>query len=405
MRDRLGNNPAVELIRTRMPELDTLRGIAILGVLLLHGFYWQYAGFRFSRLQQLLLLSTKPGWLGVNLFFVLSGFLITGILLDSKDQPDYYRRFYARRALRILPAYYLLLILLAALRQASVAYLGLSFVYLANLTVCFGVANDYGPLWSLAVEEHYYIAWPALMRRSSLRSVAALALGICLAEPLVRAVAFRTGHAGGIAAYTWFVADGLAMGGGLAAVVRTAVSRRHLKAFGALLLALAVGAAALGGPFGVLTRDNLLGAAFQFTVVDLAFTGVVLLVLLLGTSSWHGYVNNSVLGFLGYISYGLYLVHLLIFRIYDKLSQLFWPRLQPYDGHFELVVLRFLCATCVSVGLAYLSRRFFEARFLRSKHPSAPKQRSALSQLCSASSGASMFAAADYKSKVAETGK
>lgn len=375
MHNRASPTPPFKLLRTRMPELDTLRGIAVLGVLVLHGFYWQYSKLRFSHLQQLLVLATRAGWLGVNLFFVLSGFLITGILLDSRDKPDYYRTFYARRALRILPAYYLLLILLAALRQASAAYLGLSFVYLANLTVCFGVPNGYGPLWSLAVEEHYYIAWPALLRRSSLRSVAALALAICLAEPLLRAVAFKTGHASGIATYTWFVADGLAMGSGLAVVLRTSVSRWQLKAMGAMLLALAAGAAVLGRPFGMLTRDNLLGAALQLTVIHLAFAGVVLVVLLLGTSSWHGYVNSSVLGFLGYISYGLYLIHLLIFRAYDKLSQLFCPQLQPRDGQFGLIVLRFMCVFAVSVALAYLSRKFFEERFLGLKQCFAPGER------------------------------
>jgi peptidoglycan/LPS O-acetylase OafA/YrhL len=366
MDNRCVNKPPA-LLRPRMPELDTLRGIAVLGVILLHGFYWQYSGLHFAGWQRALLLATKAGWLGVNLFFVLSGFLITGILLDSRDRSGYYRRFYARRALRILPAYYLLLIGLAVLRQASLSYLGLSSIYLANLTVLFGVPNDYGPLWSLAVEEHFYIVWPALVRRAKLRSVAALALGICLAEPLLRAAAFEMGKAGGIATYTWFVADGLAMGGGLAVVLRTAISRRRVRAACALLLALAAAAGALGAPFGVLTRHNLLGAALQLTVVNLAFAGVLLLALLLGTSAWQGYVNSSGLRFLGYISYGLYLIHLSIFRIYDKLSQLFWPQLQPRDGFFGLVVLRFVCVAGLSVGFAYLSRKFFEERFLRFK--------------------------------------
>lgn len=381
------NKLPAPLIRARMPELDALRGVAILGVIFLHGFYWQYSGLHFSRLQRLLLAATKPGWLGVNLFFVLSGFLISGILLDSRDRPDYYRRFYARRARRILPAYYLLLIGLAALRQSSAAYLGLSSIYLANVTVLFGVANDYGPLWSLAVEEHYYIVWPALVRRGNLRQVGVLALGICLAEPLLRAVAFKTGHAGGIAGYTWFVADGLGMGSGLAVLLRTAISRRQVQATCALLLALAAGAAVLGAPFGILTRHNLLGAALQLTVVNLAFAGVLLLALLLGTSAWRGYVNSYGLRFLGYISYGLYLVHLLLFRIYDKLSQLFWPQVQPRDGLFGLVVLRFVCVLGFSVGLAYLSRRFFEERFLRSNERSAAQPGWAPGQLSSAPSG------------------
>jgi peptidoglycan/LPS O-acetylase OafA/YrhL len=382
-----GSPLADRLIRARMPELDALRGVAILGVLFLHGFYWQYPSFHFAGVEGLFFLATKPGWLGVNLFFVLSGFLITGILLDAKDKPDYYRRFYTRRALRILPAYFVLLILLAAFRQASAAYLGLSFVYLANLTILFRVPNDYGVLWSLAVEEHYYIVWPALLRRSSSRIAAALALGICLAEPLLRAVAYQSGHASGITTYTWFVADGLAIGSGLAVLVRSPASRTRLKAICALLFGLAVSAAVLGSPFGILTRDNLLGAALQFTVINLACAGLLLLVLLAGTSSWRGYVNNSLLSFLGYISYGLYLIHLLVFRLYDRLSQLFWPQLQPHNGQFGLAVLRFLCAALFSVGLAYFSRKYFEAKFLGLQQRPTTQQRWAAEQLPSASSG------------------
>ena len=140
-----------------MPELDTIRGIAVLGVLFLHGFSWQYAGLHFGTLARMVLAATQPGWLGVNLFFVLSGFLITGILLDSKQAPHFYRTFYTRRALRILPAYYALLILLLLLHSSSAGFVGLSFVYLANVTDLFGIACGYGPLWSLAVEEHYYL--------------------------------------------------------------------------------------------------------------------------------------------------------------------------------------------------------------------------------------------------------
>src|SRR4029077_2539955 len=77
------------LLRPRMPELDTLRGVAILGVLLLHGIYSSTNGMLFEGLARRFIQITQPGWLGVNLFFVLSGFLITGILLDSKSSSRY----------------------------------------------------------------------------------------------------------------------------------------------------------------------------------------------------------------------------------------------------------------------------------------------------------------------------
>lgn len=366
---RLAEPSGNSLVRASMPELDTLRGVAILGVLFLHGFYWQYSGFHFAGVERLFFLATKPGWLGVNLFFVLSGFLITGILLDSRSRPAYYRRFYTRRALRILPAYYALLLLLFFLRQASAAYLGLSFIYLANITVLFGVANDYGPLWSLAVEEHYYIVWPAFVRRLSAPQVAWLAFAVCLGEPVLRAAAFRLGYDRGLASYTWFVADGLATGSLLAAILRTSISRGRVKAICALLLLSAASATALGRGRGLLTRDNLLGAALQHTLIDVAFAGVVLLFLLLGSSSWRSCVNSAALRFCGYISYGLYLIHLIVFRVYDRLVTSFWPALRPSDERFGLIVLRFACAAGLSGGVAYLSRRFYEEKFLRLKEP------------------------------------
>jgi peptidoglycan/LPS O-acetylase OafA/YrhL len=156
------------LLRTRMPELDTIRGIAVLLVVFFHGFGFRYGLQGLSGFPKLFVAATLPGWMGVNLFFVLSGFLITGILLDTKSRADYYRRFYVRRALRILPLYYAVLLLLAILtrtgwvnRQASWAYLSLSFFYLSNVTELFGVLSQYTVLWSLAVEEHFYLLWPA----------------------------------------------------------------------------------------------------------------------------------------------------------------------------------------------------------------------------------------------------
>jgi peptidoglycan/LPS O-acetylase OafA/YrhL len=363
---------SLPLIRPVMPELDSVRGVAVLGILFLHGFYWQYSSLHFTGLARKFLLATQPGWLGVNLFFVLSGFLITGILLESKPKPHYYRRFYTRRALRILPAYYLLLVLLGLLHSASAGFLGLSFVYLANVTGLFGIPADYGPLWSLAVEEHYYIFWPAVVRRLTPKNLAICSIALCVLIPVLRAVSFHYGYTTGLASYTWFVADGLAAGSLLAIVLRTSISRRQVVSLCTGLLAGGVMLAIVGRPLGILTRDRVLGAALQHTVIDIVFGGILLLVLLIGTSSRKRYVNHSALRFLGYLSYGLYLIHLLVFRMYDKLSKYYWPQLQPSDGHFGLVVLRFLVAGGFAIGLAYLSRKYFEERFLRLKDRLTP---------------------------------
>ena len=367
------------LIRPVMPELDTIRGIAVLGVLLLHAFAWQYGGLHFDVLAQTFLVATQPGGLGVNLFFVLSGFLITGILLDSKQHPHFYRRFYTRRALRILPAYYSLLVLLLLLHASSYGFVGLSFVYLANVTDLFGIACGYGPLWSLAVEEHYYIFWPAVVHKLTSRGLASVSVGIMVFEPILRAVCFNLGWGkDGLAWYTWFVADGLAAGSLLAIVLRTAITRKQVTQLCALLLSSGILLSIVGRPFGITTRERMLGAALQLTLVNVFFAGVLLLFLLVGTGSGKHHVNNSVLRFFGYISYGLYLDHLLAFRMYDRICLPYWPALVPSNHHFELVLLRFVVAGGLAVVAAYLSRKYFEERFLQLKDrlvPSAKAKR------------------------------
>jgi len=361
------------LIRPVMPELDAIRGIAVLGVLFLHGFWWRYGGLHFGALARKVLAATQPGWLGVNLFFVLSGFLITGILLNSKQDPHFYRTFYTRRALRILPAYYSLLILLLLLHSSSPGFVGLSFVYLANVTDLFGISCGYGPLWSLAVEEHYYIFWPAVVHKLTSTRLAVVSGAIVVCEPVFRAVCFHLGWGkDGLNWYTWFVADGLAAGSLLAIILRCTITRKRVARICALLLSSAAVIGILGKPFGIATQTRLLGAALQHTTINIFFTGVLLLFLLVGTTSRKHYVNNSVLRFFGYISYGLYLIHILAFRMYDRICLLYRPDLIPSSDHFELVLLKFAVAGGSAVAMAYLSRKYFEERFLRIKDRLAP---------------------------------
>jgi peptidoglycan/LPS O-acetylase OafA/YrhL len=339
----------------------------VLGVLFLHFFFWQYGKLSFSGPARAFLNLTQPGGLGVNLFFVLSGFLITGILLDSKDHPHFYRRFYSRRALRILPAYYTILILLLLLRSSSVAFVGLSFIYLSNVTNFFGVTCDYGPLWSLAVEEHFYILWPTVVRRFSARALAWVIGSIIVVVPILRVISFFLGWRDNLDWYTWFVADGLATGCLLAVVLRSNLTRAKIVRLCTLLFSLSIFFALVGRPFGILTRTRPLGAALQLTIINTFFAGLILFVLIVGTSSAKRYVNSTVLRFFGYISYGLYLDHLLAFRMYDRICRYYFPQLLPSSNHFGLVVLKFAVAGGGAVAAAYLSRRFYEERFLRLK--------------------------------------
>jgi len=361
---------AKPLLRPKMPELDSVRGFAILMVLFFHGFASRYGTQGLSGLPRLFIWFLVPGWTGVNLFFALSGFLITGILLDSKHHPQYYRRFYLRRALRILPAYYGILLLLALLGRYALqggniswAFLGLSAIYLANVTVLFGVPMLLPVLWSLAVEEHFYLLWPVIIRNVSRHTAGAVAALIAVAVTLARVVTFWLGH-DCFAHYTWLVADALALGSLLVVLMRGPMgSRMGLKL---ISLAAFLGSGALiliDRPF----HHPLAGGALHITALNLLCTGVVGGTLLLGTSSWSFLVQLRTLRFFGEISYGLYLIHMLVFNIYDNLQQQFFPLLPSLKGHLELMVIRFLICGGVAIVLSVLSRWYFEEPFLRLK--------------------------------------
>ena len=166
--------------------LDGVRGLAILLVLVYH-FTLSMAGQTLPG--RLFFRSTAAGWCGVDLFFVLSGFLITGILYDAKDLPHRFRNFYARRALRIFPLYYTILAITFALLPRAVRLVGRLddledarfwlWTYGTNVYVAF--RGDWFPLshfWSLAVEEHFYLFWPAIIigcdRKTALRVCGAM---------------------------------------------------------------------------------------------------------------------------------------------------------------------------------------------------------------------------------------
>jgi peptidoglycan/LPS O-acetylase OafA/YrhL len=184
---------------------------------------------------------------------------------------------------------------------------------------------------------------------------------------MARVIAFRYDHGAGLGWYTWFVADGLATGSLFAIMLRTQIRRERVVIATWLLLTLAPAIGLAGARFGILTAQRVLGAAFQYTLVNLFFSGFLLLFLLVGTSSRKDWVNNSVLRFFGYISYGIYLIHFLMFRLYDSFVGKFWPALEPTVEHFSLVCLRFVVVAGASTGLAYLSRKYYEERFLRLK--------------------------------------
>ena len=360
------------LLRREMPELDTIRGLAILGVLLYHGLYWQVDLSHFPRILRMLLTSMWVGRLGVNLFFVLSGFLITGILMESRGGNSYYKRFYVRRALRILPIYLVVLGILTALKLVPLAFTVLSLFYLSNLTPLFGVPLAYPVLWSLAVEEHFYFLFPTAVRHLKNKSLIALCGLVIAASPLSRLFSFLwIEHRYGFvsykcADYTWNSLDGLACGALLAVLLREyRLSRRTLWACACAGFAIAVVGFLVGVPLGILDRHTAFGAALQVVPFHLAFTSLLVIFLLVGTGPWRAAVQIPFLIFLGYISYGLYLIHLLAFNFVDWIAGR-QPQALVLTGIGPLL-LRLLCAASLSIAVAFLSRKYLEERFLRLK--------------------------------------
>lgn len=366
---------SLPLLRPRMPELDTLRGVAVLLVLFYHGFYFATLADRFHGPVRWFVVATDTGWMGVNLFFVLSGFLITGILLDSRNESGYYRRFYVRRALRILPAYYGFLLLLFAIvhlglvtRQTSWQFLGFSLVYLSNVSVLFGVPSQYGALWSLSVEEHFYLLWPAAVRKVSRRSLVWTCVLIIVVCPLLRAFCYWRHYEYG-AGYTWLVADGLAWGALLALLARGKVSsRRAMARFGAICLAGTACLILVLLPFGIASSSRLAGGVLIYSVINSFFAGALALALVVGSGPWKSVFSLRVLKFFGEISYGLYLVEMLAFDIVDRILEHWGLHVSHTSGGFSLVLLRFALAATLAIIVAYLSRRYYEEPFLRLKH-------------------------------------
>jgi len=359
------------ILRPKMPELDTIRGLAILGVFLYHALYCLPDLASWSQPSRLLLTATWPGQKGVNLFFVLSGFLITGILMESQSRPRYYFRFYKRRALRILPVYLMMVVILGVTKFAAPSFLVLSLLYLSNVTPLFGIPIGYPVLWSLAVEEHFYLLWPLICRNLSAKKLMMMCAGIILLSPVSRYVSFlltpKSGEDFHIYEYTWNSLDGLACGALLALILRQVqVTRRQLAGSSIALLVGGPVLMCITIPAGILSIQRPVGAAFQPTLLNFCFTGLLGLFLAAGSGEYAKLVQIKFLQFLGYISYGLYLFHEFVLTMYDKAAASEWHYVQATNdvGH---LLARMLVAGAVSVTAAFVSRKYFEDRFLRLK--------------------------------------
>jgi peptidoglycan/LPS O-acetylase OafA/YrhL len=361
--------PQRSLILRHMPSLDSLRGGAVLLVILFHGFggyaWVQVLGDRAGRLAQEIV---SCGRYGVNVFFVLSGFLITGLLFKARERKDFYQNFYIRRALRIVPVYVVVLAVLKFWHVVDFRFVLAALLFAANFSKLFGAPlKEYGSLWSLAVEEHFYLLWPTCVRRLKDHTLYGTLLAVIIGEPLLRLVAVHVSARIDIDYKTPFVLDFLAYGALLSLLIRS--HRVHLDNVGPIANGI------LGASFVLILLTIWLSAFHLSPAVEalsgLPFTWGACAVLLLGLKRDHKHLEHAertdsrgLLSFYGYISYGLYLINVLV---YMKLGQGgLLGRHIPQTAFRNFAVYAAVVFGCISVstGIAYLSRRYFEAPLL-----------------------------------------
>jgi peptidoglycan/LPS O-acetylase OafA/YrhL len=368
----------------RYPELDGIRGLAICLVFILH----YGGGARSSNsIVRLAGLFIQGGWSGVTLFFVLSGFLISGILWDMRGRPDWLRVFYTRRVLRIFPLYYasLLIILLTAAAFGNTLHclrnLWIDALYLQDVQQLWQRSQDNGSrlwtshLWSLAIEEQFYLLWPfLLMRMTGLEQAKRLCIGVFLcsfayrcslpyldANPVIEAGAFFLSRCGE-----------LALGAYLAMLFRQPNVWERLQKW-----APPIAVVALGAFFGIARWDRTMAMQKPtMNVYGLAAISIfygMLLVMALGGGATSSIMKSAFLRRMGTISYGFYIFHVLLTPVIDWLAEL-TMHLMPHAGSNIFNMVRLLVAGGVSYFAASLSFRYYESYFLELRSKVRPKR-------------------------------
>lgn len=370
----------------RSPALDGVRGLALL-VVVMHNTAWT-GGASDQLAVKLYRAAAAAGWVGVQLFFVLSGLLITNILLNARGSSCYFQRFYVRRSLRIFPLYYAMIaiaVFVAAPLAWSVTWAESVYrhqwafwLYLSNWTEpLVGGVRGLSHLWSLAVEEQFYLVWPALVLWLAPRRLLWLVLVIVASAPLVRMSLLQSGLPP-LVAYNFTVArmDALAAGALLALCLRDQLMRALLSrwlpaltATGSALLVLLIMRQRGFHPEEppVLILGQTLAALLCFcllAITQLADTlpaGAVL----------NRAFSASALRNVGTYSYAMYLVHAPLQALLQAVSA---PVVQRDDGPWHLP--RLLAYSALILALSYATARLtwvlIEQPALRLKERWAP---------------------------------
>lgn len=374
----------------QMDVLDGIRGYAIITVMLYH-FTQQFQHMAQSALTstEWIFARTFEGmWLGVDLFFVMSGFLITNILLGTVGQDGYYKNFYVRRFLRIFPLYYavlLMLMVVAPMLSASLMEqtqpLRDDAIYFLTYTINWRIAylGDFreisaGYMWSLAVEEQFYMVWPLIVAafHRHLAKVCFTLVGVGL---LAKIYLFNAGLEGpSIYAATLTHMDGLLLGAGFASLYRK--NNQKVPLIAADIIKILALISVVGMSVLILKNGHLAFYEGLNPVVGVtAFSLIFLALLIYALESPQQGVAYSLftirpIMFCGKLCYGLYLLHHPIGVLVEKVL---FGKLAGYSPLLSAVAVSAV-SLVVSLIVAYLSFHLFEKHFLGLKRHFEPKK-------------------------------
>ena len=364
----------------RIPELDGLRGLAILMVVLCH--YIVRGISQYGEFPRRLFRLFGLGWSGVDLFFVLSGFLIGGILLESRNSPRYFRTFYLRRVHRILPIYYVWLLIfvlfigitLVLPRRGSIGannlfHLPYYLVFLQNYLISKAPLEFifFGATWSLAVEEQFYLCAPVLIRYLSLRRLIIVLVSVVVFAPALRLLICLV-----FPKYFNLVtfampcrADALAYGMLAAAAFQFPEFRRYLqnrpKLIRNLFLGLFLGLLTL--IHWLVRPTGVVVATIGYSYLAILFLSLLLFVLFSPSSLIAGLMRSNALRNLGMISYCVYIIHYPINAAVHAILFHAPPTIYGWKGAVATIFAAFL--TWV---LAMLSWYYIEKPLVRRGH-------------------------------------
>lgn len=383
--------PAAEHDREKshIPELDGIRGVAISLVLVFH-FFHEPAVVTPGGLAWHALAPFRIGWTGVDLFFVLSGFLIGGILLDARGASNYFRTFYTRRFYRIWPLYavvvclcYLQTVLLERgfapqlswMLQGRLPWFSYMF-FVQNFWMA--ARNTFGTwglggTWSLAIEEQFYLTLPLLIWLFEPRKLKKYLIGAVIAAPVIRTLLCIEWPDKSMPSFALMPcrADALLLGVLGAIAMRTPAYWTWIEKHGRLILG-AIFVLLLGCAVSIhvaSTPDSLLMRTFGYTWMAVLYS-LILIYSLTQKSSWISRVlRMHPLRSLGKIAYGVYLLHTYVLTLLTLLITpshpfySFWPAL---DSWFQFGVS--LVALCLTFTVCQLSWRYFEKPLVQIGH-------------------------------------